>query len=379
VPAGGREGLNGLAHVATVSFLASRLAPSGQFWAALAGGIALARSAERHGLRAGYGASGAAMLETVALIGPARVNGPLTQALNAPAVGWLHGRGRRFPVLFAACLTIRLLHYVALLGLFVWLVIGGVGAYVETYDRIAGFLGFLPEGGTAALVLTVLFNLLVAAFYSAVQVVAYRRALRRWPRAVEDPRAPAPARPPRPARSAVAAVALLVATWALLLAAPTWEVLAAVGAAVALVVVVLPRGRRDGLRLGLVLGMMIGLGALGPALIGAVPFYDAARRALRALALVLTAACARSAVGADGVRALGASVLWSLRALPGAREASGLAAALRIDHRLAPAARDLVERMRPVELRPAPMADALTAWAAAEAAHGAPPMPVARP
>ena len=32
----------GLAHVATVSFLAARAAPSAQFWIALAGGIALA-------------------------------------------------------------------------------------------------------------------------------------------------------------------------------------------------------------------------------------------------------------------------------------------------------------------------------------------------
>ena len=32
----------GLAHVATVSFLAARAAPSMQFWIALAGGIALA-------------------------------------------------------------------------------------------------------------------------------------------------------------------------------------------------------------------------------------------------------------------------------------------------------------------------------------------------
>ena len=53
--------------------------------------------AQRHGLRAGYGASLAAVVQTVALIGPARVNGPLTQALNAPVVGRLQARGRPVP------------------------------------------------------------------------------------------------------------------------------------------------------------------------------------------------------------------------------------------------------------------------------------------
>src|SRR5688500_2203469 len=181
-----REDLLGLAHVATVSFLASRLTPSGQFWAALAGGIALARAGAVHGLRAGYGASCAAMVETVALIGPARVNGPLTQALNAPLVGRLDGRGAGFATQFVACLAIRLAHYVLLAALFVWLVVGGFDAYVETYDQIADFLRFLPQGATAAIVLTVLSNLAVAAFYSAVQVLAYRRALRRWPDAPDD-------------------------------------------------------------------------------------------------------------------------------------------------------------------------------------------------
>ena len=83
---GGSRGMGGAA------FLAARAAPSMQFWIALAGGIALARAAALRGLRAGYGASGAAMLQTVAVMGPARVNGPLTQALTAPLLGTLHRR-----------------------------------------------------------------------------------------------------------------------------------------------------------------------------------------------------------------------------------------------------------------------------------------------
>ena len=46
---------SGLAHVATVSFLASRAAPSLQFFFALGGGMALARSAQQRGARTGYG------------------------------------------------------------------------------------------------------------------------------------------------------------------------------------------------------------------------------------------------------------------------------------------------------------------------------------
>ena len=70
----------GPAHVGVVSFLAARAAPTGGFWIALAGGVALARVAERRGARLGFGASAAAMLETVAIIGPARLGVPLTQA-----------------------------------------------------------------------------------------------------------------------------------------------------------------------------------------------------------------------------------------------------------------------------------------------------------
>src|SRR3954465_4484849 len=105
----------GLPHVATVPFLAARAAPSAQFWIALAGGIALARAAALRGVRAGYGASAAAMLETgagggpaamlrpVGVLGPARVTGPLPQALPAPLLGALPRRGTGLPLQIAAC------------------------------------------------------------------------------------------------------------------------------------------------------------------------------------------------------------------------------------------------------------------------------------
>ena len=93
----------GPAHVAVVSFLAARAAPTGGFWIALAGGVALARVAERRGARLGFGASAAAMLETVAIIGPARLGVPLTQAVSAPMLGRLHARGVGFWPQLLAC------------------------------------------------------------------------------------------------------------------------------------------------------------------------------------------------------------------------------------------------------------------------------------
>jgi hypothetical protein len=364
--------LAGLAHVATVSFLAARLVPSGQFWVALAGGVALARAGSRHGLRAGYGASAAAVIETIALIGPARVNGPLTQAFNAPLVGRMDARGRPFAAQLAACLSIRLVHYALLNVLFVWLVVGGLGAYVDSYDRVARFLRVLPTGGTAALVLTIVFSVALAAFYSTVQVLAYRRALRRWtvPDAVEEaPDAPIDERPPPPTRGAVAVALVTAAAWVAMLASLSWPVLGIVAAALSVGVIAIGRERRAGMKLGVALAVVFAIGAAGPAVLGVVPAQEASRRAARAALLVLTAAWARSAAGADGVRSLFGGLLWALRAVPGAREAASLTAVLRSDSRLTAAGRDLVERLQGVETKPVPVADALTEWVVAESSR----------
>ena len=88
----------GPAHVATVSFLASRAVPGGGFVVALAGGAALARVGARHGARTGFGASIAAMLETVAIMGPARFGVPLTQAVSAPLLGAIVGDRLRLEI-----------------------------------------------------------------------------------------------------------------------------------------------------------------------------------------------------------------------------------------------------------------------------------------
>ena len=144
---------SGPAHVAVVSFLAARAAPAGGFWIALAGGVALARVAERRGARLGFGASVAAMLETVAIIGPARIGIPLTQAATAPMLGRLEARGWRPLPQILACAAIRLVHNTATTAFFIWVITGGLDAYAGTYDAIGRRLG-LEIGSADALVLT---------------------------------------------------------------------------------------------------------------------------------------------------------------------------------------------------------------------------------
>src|SRR5215213_5262427 len=173
--------LHGLAHVATVSFLASRAAPSLQFFFALGGGMALARSAERGGARTGYGTALASMLQTVAVMGPARINAPLTQAITAPMMGRLQARGAHPVTEFAACLALRLVHYAVLLAAFIYVILGGIDEFTASYGTLTGWLGIVPQGATAALAVTAAGQVLWAIMFSAIQVATYRRALGRWP------------------------------------------------------------------------------------------------------------------------------------------------------------------------------------------------------
>jgi hypothetical protein len=170
----------GLAHVATASFLASRVVPTGGYAVALAGGVALARAAQMAGARIGYGASIAAMLQTVAVLGPSRVSVPLTQAASAPLLGRMHARGRRVSAQFAACATIRAVDQLTFTLFYIWIV-GGVGAYAATYDALAGGIPGVPDGTIAALGATALALVVWTMFASVVQVLVYRAALRAWP------------------------------------------------------------------------------------------------------------------------------------------------------------------------------------------------------
>src|SRR3954452_21900871 len=314
----------GLAHVATVSFLAARAAPSAQFWLALAGGIGLARAAAREGARVGYGVSLAAMLQTVAVMGPARINAPLTQALTAPMLGALHRRGAGIAAQIVACFAIRLFHYTVITAALVWIVLGGLDAYSGSYDALTGWLGVLPEGQRGALIVTAVLNIGLAAFYTVTQVLVYRWALTSWPvgphaatAAIADP-----GQDRGSARFDPRAITLAAAlAFGLLLSRTSWPLLGSVAAWLALAWAV-SRADREGLGLGLALTGALALGALVGTLLAGLGLEEALQRGMRAGLLVLVATWLRAAAGPAGLRGAVRRALWRMRWVPPAREAS---------------------------------------------------------
>lgn len=359
----------GLAHVATVSFLASRVSPSGAFWLAIAGGIALARAASVSGLRAGYGVGVAAMLQTTALMGPARISGPMTQALTAPLLGWMHRRGASLLVQLVACFGIRLAHYLVLAVAFIWVILGGVDAFTGTYDALTGWLGFLPQGQRAALSATVLLYAVTAVFYSAIQVAVYDRALRRWP----DSPTPPSDRGARAARVHPAgffdprAVALAtVIVFGLLLTPPSWLLLGAVAAWLVMATVTC-RPDPQPLPLGLALAVLLAVSAFSASAIAGLGYDEAALRATRAALLVLVATWLRSAAGAQGLREVFRRALGRLQWVPAVRDARMTLDGLDPRGELAAPGRELLARLRGVPARPVPVTDAVVGWVAAEA------------
>ena len=378
----------GLAHVATVSFLASRAAPSLQFFFALGGGMALARSAQRRGARTGYGTALASMLQTVAVMGPARINAPLTQAITAPMMGRLQARGARPWVEFLACLALRLVHYAVLLALFIYVILGGIDEFTGSYETLTSWLGIVPQGAAAALVVTAVTQVLWAMFFSTIQVASYRRALARWPAPVEDggtarageppsaageqPSPPDPAGSSSPRRAGrfdprAIVVAALLAT-ALLLASTAWPLLLLV-AAWLVPAWLLSRPDNDAVPLGLALAGLLAFAALTGGLMSGSGLELTLQRVLRAVLLVSVATWMRAAAGPDGLREVFHRALGRLRRLPALREAGAQLEGLDTGPRLIAAGRAAAERFADVPLKPLPIVDAVVAWTAVESAR----------
>jgi hypothetical protein len=364
---------SGPAHVAVVSFLAARAAPVGGFWIALAGGVALARTSERRGARLGFGASIAAMLETIAIIGPARIGIPLTQAATAPMLGRLEARRWRPLPQILACAAIRLIHTSATTAFFIWVITGGLDAYAGTYDAVGRRLGI--EVGTAdALLLTLASLLAWAAFASTVQVLVYRRGLRQWDdlshvdiemerkRAAhrESPAKGEPKFDPR-LLTLIAVVAFVV-----LLVTTRWAVLGAVAALLAAAWLA-ARPEQSVLKPGLVFAAALGGGALLFGLGGGLGLDVAARRAARAALLVLTATWLRGAAGAEGLREVSRRALGRLRKVPAMPEAAAVLDEIESEGRLAEAGKALEKRLRGIEKRPVALLDAVVRWVVSEA------------
>ena len=375
----------GPAHVAVVSFLAARAAPSGGFWIALAGGVALARVAERRGARLGFGASIAAMLETVAIIGPARFGIPLTQAVTAPLLGRLEARGWRPLPQIAVCSVLRAFQNALTTAFFIWIIAGGLDAYAGTYDAIGRRIG-IEVGTEEALVLTGVVLVVWALFASTVQVLVYRRGLHRWDAEADaiyvdplpggkrrsDEPEPAPASVHRgrydPRLVTLTAAVLFI----VLLASTDWIVLAAVSGFLA-VAWATARADKSPVATGLVFAAILGAGALIFSLGGGLGMDVALRRALRAALIVLVATWMRAAAGAEGLRDVFGRILGKLRAIPSVPEAASVLDTIGAESRLAAAGRSLADQLSGVSLRPVAFCDAVLGWVIAEAESEAEP------
>jgi hypothetical protein len=374
--AGGDREAAGLAHVATVSFLASRAAASIGFWVALAGGVALARVGERRGMRVGYGASVAAMLQTVAMIGPARFSVPLTQGLTAPLLGALEARTTPVAWQMLACGAIRLAHVVFQTAFAIFVLTGGLDVYTKSYDSLTGWLGVLPQGRTAALVLTGVGILLWTVFASVVQVLVYRRGLLRWPAGSPD----AEQRRPDPVDEVTGrfdprAVALAAAiAFTLLVAGTSWPLLGAITAWLALASLA-SGGDRSVVSTGVALSLLLGAGVFVFTLIGGIGAEAALRRGIRAVLFVLVATWLRYAAGASGLREVSRRTLGALRRVPSAREAAAVLDELGSGRQLAPAVGSMFAALRSTPARPLPVVDAVLGWVAAESLRFRPAEP----
>lgn len=319
-------------------------------------------------MRHGYGASLAATIESVAIMGPARLMGPLTQGMTAPMLGRLEARGAPVLAQVLACGVIRLAHNAAVSAFFIWVIVGGLDAYGGTFDSVEAILPFLPGGSAGALALTAAGLVGWAVVGSAIQVSVYRRGLTAWP--PEPPpaaRAPAPAPAPVRSRFDPRAVVLAAAiAFGLLLTGTAWPLLAAV--AVWLALVTAPaRGEREILAAGAALGALLAAGALFFGLVSGLGADLALRRAARAALLVLAATWLRAAAGADGVREVARRALGRLRGIPSVTEAGRLVEQLGSGRQLIASGRSLADALRRVARRPVPVLDAVLGWVAVEA------------
>jgi hypothetical protein len=361
---------SGPAHVAVVSFLAARTVPIGGFWVALAGGVALARAACLRGARQGFGASIAAMLETVAIIGPVRFGVPFTQAVTAPIIGRLAAHGRGFATQAGACALVRLLHNAATTAFFIWIVTGGLDAYAGTYEALGRRVG-IDVGAGEALGITVVGLLVWCAFASPVQVLVYRRGLRRWGELEGRAQTAAekggePAAAVRGGRFDPRAVTLAAAiAFALLLSGTSWPLLGAVAAWLA-VAWAFARPDPAPVPTGVVLATLIAVSAFVFVLVGGLGLETALRRALRAALLVLVATWLRSAAGAAGLREVARRGLGRLRRLPSMPEAARVLDEIASEGRLVASGRALGRELSGVRRRPLPVIDAVLAWVVRE-------------
>ena len=158
----------------------------------------------------------------------------------------------------------------------------------------------------------------------------------------------------------------MVAT-ALLLAGTWWALLASVATWLALAWA-LSKASREPVRLGLALTAVLAIGAVVASLIAGLGIDEALRRGTRAGLLVMVATWLVAAAGPAGLRETFRRILWRIRAVPPAKEASSILDGLDSGSRLIASGRTLVDTLGTVELTPRIVAGVVRDWVAAEAA-----------
>ena len=419
--AGESGGDIGLAHVAALAFVAARAVPGLGFPVALSGGIALSRTTELFGLRRGIGVAIAAVLEAIAILGPARLGAPLGQTVTAPAIGGIAGRGSGFVAQLVACTAIRLAFNIVGTAFFIWVIAGGVETYSGAYDTLLGAIPGVPTGVGAALVITAVGTVLWSLGASAVQVWAYRRASARWsigagPTEAESREASLRETPPDSSAAAAgtdsgsppvrpgerrawlwsmfnmagasedrwrpfdprAVTAAAAVAFALLLISTEWALLGAVAVWLAVAWMVAPADR-EVVPAGVTLALVLATGALVANLLGGEGLSGALSHAARAALLVLVATWMRGAAGAAGFKEVARRVLGRLSRLPAMPEAVETLDQLGSERRLGDAARSLTDRVRVADQQFLAIFDAVLAWIAAEAERFQAALPPAPP
>ncbi len=379
----------GFAHVATLAFVAARAIPGFGFPVSVVGGTAIAHATEHLGGRRGAAAGVAAAIESVAILGPARMSGPGGQLLTAPLIGALAARGRRPILQVVACAAVRAVFNLLTTLIFIVIIAGGIDNYTGTYEATLGQIPGAPQGATAALIGTLIGIGIWSIGASAAQVWTFSRARGRWagrggidqdndPGDLTGP-AHMPDRDPEPARRrrfdprAVTAAALVAFVLLLLSTAP--PLLAAVAVWLAIAWWLAP-AEAEVVKPGLVLAATLALSAFLANWIGGDSVRDGLEHAARGALLVLTATWMRGAAGSDGVREVARRAIGRFDRLRSAGELRSALDSLAGERRMGEAVRDLMAKVRAARGDLEAALDATIDWAAAEASRfrpGAPP------
>lgn len=358
-----------MAAVASLTFLVARAVPGG-YWVALTGGVPLARAGQRGG-REGYATAGASLVETTAVMGPARLGIAVPHAASAPLLGVLDRRGAGYLALAAAGALVRYLYYLATLAFYIWVLVG-VDAYTGTYESVRDLVPFLPAGARAAIWVSAVGLVFWSAGAGLIQAWVIRRGLRRWPEdaeveVVEPEREPAQIKATAlgDPRVIVTVAALLIA---LALATTEPLMLAVVAGLLAVLWAVSDAGLRP-LAGGLALAAPLALSTLAFGLVGGIGQAQALRRTARVALLVLIAVWLRAAAGPDGLREVSLRLVGRL---PRVRTLALTAAVLGASAGAADygaSGRRLGARLRGTRKRPGPILDAVLMWIGTEASQ----------